>query len=138
VDSSQVGLDKLKKLAEKNKVQINTICSDLKDFNFEEGAWDFIVSIWCHLPSSLRSYIHKESNRGLKKGGYFILEAYTPRQLQFKTGGPQEPDLMPTLKLLNEELRGLQFIVEQELDRDISEGVGHKGMSAVVQVVARK
>ena len=70
--------------------------------------------------------------------GHFILEAYTPDQIKFKTGGPQDPDLMPTKILLEKELKDLTFVVAQEIERPISEGVGHQGQSAVVQVIAKK
>lgn len=138
VDSSQVGLNKLLSLAAKNGVAVKTICSDLNDFVFEEGRWDAVVSIWCHLPSVLRSKIHQEVVRCLKPNGFIILEAYTPDQLKFKTGGPQNPDLMPTLMKLESELTGLKVSFKKEITRTISEGVGHQGLSAVVQYLARK
>jgi hypothetical protein len=138
VDSSQVGLDKLEKLATQSGVSVNTICCDLNEFVFEENRWNFIVSIWCHLPSALRMKIHRRSVRSLDKEGFFILEAYTPNQLKFKTGGPQDPDMMPTPGALKSELDGLTLKVLQEIERNISEGIGHQGMSAVVQVIAKK
>ena len=41
-----------------------------------------------------------------------------------------------TLDVLREELEGLEFIVAREVERDIREGEMHRGMGAVVQVVA--
>ncbi len=138
VDSSQAGLNKLVKLAEKNRVQVKIICCDLNDFIFEENYWDFIISIWCHLPSLLRSKIYGKAVLSLKAGGIIIIEAYTPQQLKFKTGGPQDPDLMPTMALLETELIGLNLTLKQEIERNVGEGVGHQGMSAVVQIIGKK
>ncbi len=75
---------------------------------------------------------------GLRPGGVFLLEAYTPDQLRYGTGGPKDVDLLPTLAQLREELQGLQFEFAIERERDVREGSGHTGPSAVVQVVARR
>jgi len=138
VDLSKVGLEKLERLAIENQVQVKTVCNDLNYFVFENDSWDFIISIWCHLPSSLRAKVHRGSVGALKSGGYFILEAYTPNQLKFNTGGPKDSDMMPTSALLDEELTGLSFLLNREIEREVSEGIGHIGRSAVVQVLAKK
>jgi SAM-dependent methyltransferase len=138
VDYSQVGIEKIKALAIKNNVQVHTICADLNDFEIEPLKWEGIISIWCHLPSALRSQIHQQVILGLKPGGYFLLEAYTPEQLKFKTGGPQDPDLMPTLLQIENELQKLEPLIKKEALREISEGIGHQGISAVVQFLGKK
>jgi hypothetical protein len=76
--------------------------------------------------------------KGLKSGGVLILESYHPRQLEYKTGGPPTADLMMTKDSLQAELKGLQFKVLLEVDRDVQEGKGHSGMSAVTQCLAAK
>ena len=138
VDISQVGLSKLQALASKDGLSIEAICADLVEYKIQENSWDFIVSIWCHLPSVLRKKVYNDSALGLASNGYFILEAYTPNQIPLKTGGPQDPDLTPTKMLLEKELAGLHFLHCRELEREIHEGLGHNGMSAVVQVLGRK
>lgn len=138
IDSSIVGLQKAKKLADKHEVLIKTICVDLTEYNIEENNWDSIISISCHLHPTLRKRLHREVVTGLKKGGTFLLEAYTPRQLEFQTGGPPSAEFMMELEALKEELDGLEFIHEKELIRDVSEGINHTGKGSVVQVLARK
>lgn len=138
LDSSSVGLEKAQRLAESKGVKIDTRCADLNDADLGEQVWDSIVSIWCHLPSAQRSKLHLRVIRALKPGGVFILEAYTPAQLSFGTGGPKDLDMLMTLDSLKVELAGLDLLVALEKERDIQEGQGHSGASAVVQVVARK
>lgn len=75
---------------------------------------------------------------GLQPGGVFILEAYTPAQLAFDTGGPKSPELLMTLAGLREELSCLQFQIARELERDVIEGAGHTGRGAVVHILARR
>lgn len=138
IDQSVVGLEKLQQLALQKNVQINTIVADLAEYKIEEDKWDGIISIWCHLPAHLRKKVHSESVNGLKASGMFILEAYTPKQLEFKTGGPDNINLLMTEIALREELFGLNFSILKETTRVIHEGLGHNGMSAVVQVLANK
>jgi SAM-dependent methyltransferase len=138
VDGSSVGLEKLNQLATEHGVTVATVCADLADFEMGTDKWNAIVSVWCHLPPALRIDVHKRVVAALKPGGLLILESYTPRQLQYKTGGPPVAEMMMTLESLKAELGPLEFLHSADLDRVIHEGRGHEGNSAVVQVVARK
>jgi SAM-dependent methyltransferase len=138
VDGSAQGFVKLQKLAAQAGVNVRTVVKDLAHFDMGQRQWDAIVSIWCHLPQPLRAEIHRRVVVALKPGGFFILEAYTPRQLQFKTGGPPNATMLMTRDLLRTELAGLEIQIAQEVQREIHEGKGHNGKSAVVQFVARK
>jgi SAM-dependent methyltransferase len=138
LDQSGEGLRKTLKLAAVRNVAVATIQADLASYAIEPGRWDAVVSIWCHLPSALRGRVHAQVVAGLKPGGVFLLEAYRPEQLRFGTGGPKEADLMPTLAQLRQELAGLDFRHLVELEREVHEGQGHSGKSAVVQVIARR
>jgi SAM-dependent methyltransferase len=138
VDASAVGLAKAERLARERQVYITTVHADLAHYALGHDAWDGIVSIWCHLPPGLRAHVHHDVGLALRTGGAFLLEAYTPAQLKFKTGGPQSVELLPTLAALREELPGLDFELAIEREREIHEGRGHGGRSAVVQIVARR
>jgi len=138
VDASAVGLSKAQRLAEERGVTIETRVADLTDFHIEPDSWDAIISIFCHLPSGIRSSVHHKVVAALRPGGVFVLEAYTPTQLKLKTGGPPTADMLMTLNLLRTELAGLRFVHARELERDIVEGKFHTGRGAVVQVVAIK
>lgn len=138
VDSSSVGLAKAARLAEESGVRIETVTADLAEFAIEPEKWDAIVSIFCHLPPQLRLALHRKAVVGLRPGGLFILEAYTPAQLALRTGGPPSEEMMMTLAGLREELVGLEFLQGREMERNVVEGRLHTGRGAVVQLVARK
>ncbi len=138
VDSSLVGLNKARKLAEENGVVIEFIQADLADYDLGENQWDGIVSIFCPLPSSIRKQLHKKVAAGLKPNGVFLLEAYTPEQLKHGTGGGNSVDVMQSKETLSLELAGLKFQHLIELERDIIEGIYHTGIGAVVQAIASK
>ena len=138
VDASPVGMKKAAELAKSRNVSITTVVADLAKFVIEPNHWDGIVSIFCHIPPELRVQVHRAAVAGLRPGGAFVLEAYTPRQLELKTGGPQTLELMMTLDMLKEELRGLEFVEAREIERVVNEGHFHRGPGAVVQVVGIK
>lgn len=135
VDQSEVGLAKARGLAAERGLSIATVRADLGEFAIAEGAWDGVVSIFCHLPRRIRAPLYAAAVRGLRPGGVFVLEAYTPAQLGRGTGGPREPDLLADLPTLREELAGLEFERAAALDRDVREGAFHTGVAAVVQIV---
>ena len=81
---------------------------------------------------------HGQIAGALRPGGCLILEAYTPRQLEYKTGGPPNAAMMMDIESLKGEVKGLEFEVMQEVVRDIREGAFHNGRGAIVQLIARK
>jgi SAM-dependent methyltransferase len=138
VDISAVGLAKARGLAERHGVSIHTEVADLATYAIGEGAWAAVVLVWAHLPPPVRARVHAAAVRGLRPGGILVLEAYTPDQLRFRTGGPQVTELLMTLDGLRTELAGLELLHAVELERDVHEGRYHDGRSAVVQVVGRR
>lgn len=138
VDSSKVGLKKAEKLAKENSVEINLIHADLLDFEIGIDIWDGIISIFCPLPSKVRTIVYQKSVLGLKVGGVFLLEAYTPKQIEYGTGGGNSIDTMTTKESLEEDLTGLRFSKLQELERNVIEGSYHHGLASVVQALAYK
>jgi len=138
LDMSMVGLAKAAELAKQNRVTIDTVVADLTNYEFHDAAWDGVVSIFCHLPSILRTSVHQRIVKALRPGGVYLLEAYTPAQLEYQTGGPKDPDMLYTLNALRQELSGLEFLHGAESIREVKEGIAHQGLAAVVQVVARK
>jgi len=138
VDQSSRGLDKAQALAAGRGVKIESVVADLADYRIAAESWDGIVSIWCHLPRPLCARVHRNVVAGLRAGGVFLLEAYTPRQLRFGTGGPRKADVLATLAELRGELEGLDLVYAEERERELYEGHTHSGRSAVVEIVAVK
>ncbi len=138
VDSSSVGLDKASRLATSRGLSIETIVSDLGEYRFSSGAWEGVVSIFCHLPPALRRQVHRRAAEALRPGGVLIMEAYTPAQLEFRTGGPPVRELLYTLEELRDDFASLELLVAREVERDVVEGTLHTGRAAVVQLVGKR
>lgn len=138
VDGSAVGLQKAQAFAAERGVAIDVVVTDLAHYDLGISRWDGIVSLWCHLPSELRVPLHRAVVQALRPGGVLVLEAYTPKQLEYKTGGPSDADLLLSVERARQELVGLEWVMAEEKLREVTEGAHHNGMSAVVQLVGRK
>lgn len=134
VDQSDVGLAKAQKLAAERGVKIQTIAADLGEFKIEPKSWQAVVSIFCHLPSALWARVMTVAVAGLVPGGVFALEAYTPDQLKYGTGGPREPERLLSLETAKATLTGVHWKIAREIERDVTEGAYHSGRAAVVQL----
>ncbi|MBI3477635.1 MAG: class I SAM-dependent methyltransferase [Acidobacteria bacterium] len=141
VDLSDVGLAKAASLAAEQGVSLHTQVGNLANFEIQPGSWQGIVSIFGHTPPAVRKPLHRRVVQGLAPGGVFLLEAYTPRQVEIGgIGGPrgEQADMLMSLSELRAELEGLTLMHAAELDRDVNEGQFHMGTGAVVQIVGVK
>lgn len=138
VDASLVGIEKGRRLAKENEVEVEFIHADLTSYDLGSCQWDAIISIFCPLLPLVRRTLYKKVECGLKDHGIFLLEAYTPDQLKYGTGGGNNIDLMQTKHSLSCELPELSFQHLVELERNVVEGIYHTGLGAVVQAIAQK
>lgn len=138
IDLSPKALEKAQQLAAERGARITTQEADLADYDLGDQKWGAIISIWCHLPPWLRERVHRAVATALKPGGRFVLEAYTPAQLAFDTGGPKSADLLYAPKDLRADLAALELERFTEQEREVQEGTWHRGRSAVVQLIARR
>ena len=76
--------------------------------------------------------------RALKPGGLLIIQGYTPKQLEFGTGGPKQVENLYARAMLEDAFRGFHDMRIVEEEREIHEGKSHGGMSAVINFTARK
>ena len=138
IEQSEKGVAKTLRLALQRGVIVMAERGELETFHIQPNSWDLVVSIFAHTPQELRRKLHRQVVAGLKPGGVFVLEAYTPTQIANNTGGPKDAALMPTAELLRSELAGLVFDRIEEVERDVVEGSLHTGTAHVVQVVAHR
>lgn len=139
VDGSQVALDKAARLARERGVTLNTVCADLVTWDWGTEVYDAIVGIFIQFAGPrLRSKLFQRAAQALKPQGYFLLQGYHPKQLEYKTGGPSAIENLYTEDQLRAELAHLDILHLDRHDAELSEGSGHSGMSALIDVVARK
>jgi hypothetical protein len=86
----------------------------------------------------VRAKVFENMKRAVKPGGLILLQGYRPEQLAYKTGGPSQVEQLYTRPLLEQAFADFASVEIEEYDADIREGHGHGGMSALIDLVARK
>jgi hypothetical protein len=74
----------------------------------------------------------------LKPGGLVLLEGYRREQLNYATGGPSSMENLYTEHMLREHFCDWHIESLANYDAPIKEGTGNSGMSALIDLVARK
>ncbi|MEN6586999.1 MAG: class I SAM-dependent methyltransferase [Sulfuricella sp.] len=139
VDFSEKALQKSRKLAESRGVALQTELVDVHTWDWGENRFDVVVAIFIQFASSQeRPALHRTIQRALKPGGLLLLQGYTPKQLEFRTGGPSNRDNLYNAADLQHDFSAMEILQLRENETVISEGPGHSGMSALVDLVARK
>ncbi len=138
VDQSEMGNAKAQRLAKMKGVTLTTVTADLNDFVIEPASWDVIIDFFCHMPQRERVELHRRVIAGLKPGGAYIYEVFSPQQLELATGGPNTRDLVVSLEEARQELAGLDLRIARELVRHRDEDDPDSRLQAVLQVLALK
>ena len=139
IDVSPLALEKANRLAAERGVALETEQADLLDWSWPEAAYDLVAAIFIQfaLPPE-RDRIIAGIRRTLKPGGVLILQGYTPKQIEFATGGPSNPANLYTAELLRDWFGDWDIVHLHEHESVISEGTHHHGMSALIDLVAQK
>lgn len=139
IDSSGVALAKARALAARRGVAITTHHLDIADYDWPEARFDLVVAIFVQFaPPALRDAMFAGMVRTLAPGGTLLMEGYRPEQIAYGTGGPGNPDHLYTEALLEERFKDLKIVRLASYDAELDEGAGHGGMSALIDLVARK
>jgi SAM-dependent methyltransferase len=138
VENSVVALRKAKVLAERRQVNIDFVVADILEWEWGAGRFDFVVAIFIQFVTpDKRQQVFDLMKRCLKPGGYVLLQGYTPRQIDYATGGPSQAENLYTEEMLRAAFSDTEILHLHEHDDHVSEGVGHHGMSALIDLVAR-
>lgn len=138
VDVSAVGVDRARKAAEAAGLSAEILHSDLTQWNWPKSEYDAVASIYLHLPVEQRVVVHGHMLGALKVGGLLILEAFTPRQLKFTSGGPKDVALLYSGEILRKDFATAEVLELTELEAELNEGRMHSGKAGVVRAVFRR
>jgi SAM-dependent methyltransferase len=139
MDFSPKAQAKARALAGKHSVTITTELADAFTYDWPTEAYDVIAAIFIQfLGPADRASVFGHIRDALKPGGLLLLTGYTPKQLEFGTGGPKAVENLYTRALLEREFADFGKVEIVEHDAVLTEGAGHHGMSALVDMVATK
>lgn len=139
IDGSSVAQDKAGRLAATRGVALELELADLSDWSWPEATYDVVAAIFIQFAGpELRAAMFDGMKRCLKPGGLLLIEGYRPEQIAYGTGGPRVVENLYTEAMLAEAFAEFEILEFAAYDAEIQEGPGHSGMSALVDLVARK
>jgi SAM-dependent methyltransferase len=138
-DIAEVGVAKARALARRHGVAVDFAVADVDALAWPQGLYDVIAAIFVQFADPpMRERLFAGMVRALAPGGLLILQGYTPKQLQYRSGGPQRVDHLYTEELLREQFAALEIVELTSYEAELREGAQHCGMAALVGLVARK
>lgn len=139
IDFSPAAQEKARELAAERGVTLRVEQADVINWSYPAETFDVVAAIFFQFATPPeREKIFAGIKRTLKKSGLLLLEGYTPKQLEYKTGGPSKIENLYTRELLEQAFGDFSSLDIREYDADIREGPAHGGMSALIDVVGVK
>ena len=137
-DNSIVANRKAKSLAVIENVQVDYRLEDFFNINWSEKNYDNVIGIcFQFVPHHLIDNVLMDLRSATKKGGTLLIHGYTPTQLKYGTGGPKDKSLMYTKNTFTNLFHESEIFKLEEYEAIINEGVGHSGLSAMIDFIAK-
>ena len=122
-DVSPVGVEKARKLAASRGVEVDFGIASIHEYDWGARRYDVIAGIFFQFADPQeRARIFAGLRRSLAPGGLLLLQGYTPRQIEYKTGGPPHAENLYTEPMLREAFAGLEILHLAEHDDVVDEG----------------
>jgi cyclopropane fatty-acyl-phospholipid synthase-like methyltransferase len=143
VEISPVAVEKARRLAAGRNVELRFILADMlapgwPPVELHDG-FDWVVAIFIQFVGpEVRQRQFAAIKQLARPGGRVLLHGYTPKQLDYRTGGPASVENLYTEAMLREAFADWEIEELVDYEDEISEGLGHKGRSALIGLVARK
>jgi SAM-dependent methyltransferase len=139
IEYSDSAREKAKALAKERNVDVVFERADVHEWRYPEAAFDVVVDIFTQFSTpAQRATKWRGVRRTLRPGGLLILQGYTPKQLQYGTGGPKVVEQLYTRAMLEAAFGDLRNLTIVEEEREMHEGAAHAGMSAVINLTGWK
>lgn len=126
-------------LADERGVSVDFREANVLTRDWEEDAFDITFASFIQFTDPAgRKTIFEGMKQVTKPGGLVMLHGYTPKQLEFGTGGPRKLENLYTKEMLHTAFEGWDILENRAYEREIDEGIGHVGLSALIDFIARK
>ena len=138
-DFASNAVAKARRLAQRRKVSVSHELGDAYTWPWSSKRYDALVAVFIQfLPPVERDKVFARMQSAVAPGGLFLVEGYRPEQVAYRTGGPPRREHMYTREWLEATFAGWDILVLEAYDAVLREGQAHNGMSALVDLVARK
>jgi 2-polyprenyl-3-methyl-5-hydroxy-6-metoxy-1,4-benzoquinol methylase len=138
-DIAPRGVAKARALAARVGVTVDYRVASVEQWDWTPEAYDLVAAIFVQFAApAVRERMFAGMLQTLKPGGWLLLQGYTPRQLEYRTGGPPNADHLYTPQLLRAAFAAHEIVELREHDAMLAEGTQHAGMSALIDCVVRR
>jgi len=133
------GVAKARALAAQAGVRVDHRVASVEEWTWTPESFEVVAAIFVQFAApAVRARMFAGMLSTLAPGGWLLLQGYTPRQLEYRTGGPPNTDHLYTPPLLREAFAAHDVVELREHDAWLAEGTQHAGMSALIDCVVRK
>ncbi|MDH4169414.1 MAG: class I SAM-dependent methyltransferase [Acidimicrobiia bacterium] len=108
LDFSSVAVDKIMRRAEANAVSVDGRCADLRGWK-ADATYDLVLIAYLQLPRRQESEVVAAAAAAVGAGGTFLFVAHDLSNLVHGHGGPRDPDVLPDVDLVVEQLDGFDI-----------------------------
>lgn len=130
---------KAEKLARENSVAPKFIQSDLFEWAWPKDSYDITLGLFFQFVGPAeRDVLWRNMLSATKPGSLIVIHGYTPKQLEFGTGGPPLAENMYRVEDFASVFEGCEIRVLEEYEAEQRSGSAHVGMSALIDFIARK
>lgn len=143
VEISPVAIEKARRLAAGRKLPLRFLRADMLAPDWPPAdmreAFDWVVGVFIQFVGAAdRARQFAAMKQLARPGGRLLLQGYTPKQLDYRTGGPGDLENLYTREILLDAFGDWEVEELVDYEDEVAEGAGHKGRSALIGLVARK
>lgn len=126
VDFSAVGIDKGRQIAERRGLTLNWLVADVARDPLPDANYDLVIVLYLHTDPEERVLWLPRLINAVAPGGTFFYLGHDPSNITHGTGGPQDPDLLPSAEELSGYLAGFEIPTQAIQQRPVAEDPGHR------------
>ncbi len=139
LEGSATAVERARLLSTQRAVGLTIEQGDLFQWSWPRNEYDAVVAIFIQFATpEQRDILFSHMKQTVKPGGVILLEGYHTSQPKNGTGGPANVQHLYTEELLRDYFSDMVIEELCTYEAVISEGNGHSGLSALVDLVARK
>ncbi|MEC8295213.1 MAG: class I SAM-dependent methyltransferase [Pseudomonadota bacterium] len=139
LEFAPTALDRARSLATEKRVTVDFQHCDILNDPWPKAQYDIVAGIFIQFvgPEG-RAVQFDRMQAATKPGGVVMLHGYTQKQMEYGTGGPPFLENLYTPEMLRAAFSGWEIVTLEAYEREVQEGRGHSGMSALIDLIARK
>ncbi|AKG03546.1 SAM-dependent methyltransferase [Salimicrobium jeotgali] len=137
-DNSEVGMEKMKRLADEREVYVEGLHKDLTKDRVGENVYDGAIMVFGHVPKEDQPFLMANVRGSVKTGGTILMEVYSEEQINYKTGGPPTTEAMYRPEDILEWFRDDKILHFYYGEANRVEGTRHTGLGHVIELIAVK